>query len=88
MSDSDPSSVASWYSTIATVIGSVISTLVGSVLYLARLIEAKYKAEIDKLTAKIVSLETSSKECFDERQEFAVRIARLEGLHDREHPEV
>lgn len=85
MSDSDPSSVASWYTTIATVIGSVISTLVGSILYLARLIEAKYKAEIDRLTAKVCTLEATSKECLDERQEFAVRLARLEGLHDKEH---
>ena len=85
MSDStDPSTVASWYTTIATVIGSVVSTLVGSIVYLARLIEAKYKAEIDKLTGKIGALETLADECTEQRQALAVRLARLEGIHEKE----
>jgi len=76
-----------WYGTIATVVGSVISTLVGSILYLARLIEAKYKAEIDNLNDKICSLEQASNECIEDRQGLAIRLARLEGLHDKEHQE-
>jgi hypothetical protein len=85
MSNSDPSTIASWYATIATVVGSVISTLVGSILYLARMIEAKYKAEIDKLTGKIGTLETLADECTEQRHALAVRLARLEAIHEKEH---
>ena len=83
----DPASIESWYGTIATVVGSVVSTLVGSILYLARLIESKYKAEIDKLNGKIATLEVSAKECLDQRQDYATRLARLEGFHDHEKQE-
>ncbi len=78
-----------WTGWIITVLLTVLSTMVGTVVFLAKMIEGKYRAEIADLKNEITLIKQQTRaaydsllaetiECRKSREELAVKNAALE----------
>lgn len=75
-----------WTSWIITTVMAGLTTMIGTVVFLAKLIESKYveeqkrgNAEIAHLSAKLEAQVAKHEECMQLHHEAEVRLARLEG---------
>lgn len=67
-----------WTTWIIGTAGTIVATLIGTVVTLTKYIEGKYRAEVDRLNQQCERLEAKSDECQSDREELRVQIARLE----------
>lgn len=84
-----PTGTGDWSAWIITTLLAVVSTMVGTVIFLAKLIEGKYRAEIADLKNSFATLKNETAEaynklyietvkCREDREQLAVKAARLE----------
>ena len=81
-------SLEDWILWIAGIILTMMTTLVGTVVTLTRLVESKYKEEVNNLKLANSELKVELKElgkhvddCNREREEHRIRIASLEAKY-------
>ena len=80
-----------WSSWIITTIMAALSTMVGTVVFLAKLIETKYLTEIRELKEEFKTyrayadnhrheLEVRNEKCMEEHHQAEIRLAKLEAI--------
>lgn len=85
----DPGQPSDWTTYIITTLVTVVGSMITAILFLAKLIESKYVTEIKdlklcltnleiKYDKKLDSQELATEECVKDRQDLAVKVARLE----------
>lgn len=84
MTDTNSNLLSEWGTTILTVVTSVVSTLVGAIVYLTRMIDSKYRAEQIEDRKRIDALEQEVKDCHKDKEVTAIRLARLEGANENQ----
>lgn len=59
---------------------AVLTTLVGTAVTLARMIDGKYVAQVAEFRQSIVELKVAVKECEADRLKLSMRVAALEAI--------
>ena len=67
-----------WTAWVITTIGAAFSTMVGTVVFLAKLIESRYVTEITELKQEVKGLSEKHEECTQGHHLAELRLARLE----------
>lgn len=78
-----------WSTWIITTIMAALTTMIGTVVALARIIESKYQSEIKDLKADFVdyksfaaneraTMKVETEKCLADRMQLAIRVAQLE----------
>jgi len=71
-----------WINWIITTIMAALTTMVGTVIFLARLIESKYVTEIRELKEEMKDMAVKHIECLEKHHAAELRLARLESQVD------
>lgn len=75
-----------WTTWIIGTLMTVLFTVVGTVVSLAKMIESKYRKEIEELRKEINELQAEAKLCQEDRLALSVRVASLEHIKDLVNP--
>ena len=67
-----------WTQWIITTIMAALTTMTGTVVFLARMIESKYVKEIRELKEEMNAMVISHEDCLQKHHEAEIRLARLE----------
>lgn len=73
-----PEQSPDWTTWIITTIMAGLTTMLGTVVFLAKLIESKYVSEIRELRAEISLMKVKHEECVQGHHEAELKFARLE----------
>jgi len=67
-----------WPTWIITTIMAALTTMIGTVVFLAKLIESKYVTEIRDLKTEMTDMSVKHEDCLQKHHEAELRLARLE----------
>jgi len=67
-----------WTTWIITTIMAALTTMIGTVVFLAKLIESKYVIEIRELKMEMNEMIVKHEDCLQKHHEAELRLARLE----------
>lgn len=70
-----------WTSWIVTTLAAVVSTVVGTVVFLIKFIESKFTTEIGELKATVAELYKKLEDCKETHHDAEIRLAKLEAIH-------
>lgn len=67
-----------WTTWIVTTLLAAVTTMVGTVVFLAKLIESRYTTEIKELKSGLLDMAVKHADCLQKHHEAELRLARLE----------
>lgn len=70
-----------WTNWIVTTLAAVISTVVGTVVFLVKFIESRFTTEIAELKKLVTELNTKLDACKETHHDAEIRLAKLEAIH-------
>lgn len=73
-----PNDITQWLHWILGTIVTIITTLVGTIVTMAKAMQSKYQQEITDLKCEIKELGKHVEDCNKDREEHRVRLAALE----------
>ena len=70
-----------WGNWIITTLIAVVSTVVGTVVFLVKFIESKFTTEIGELKKLVAELNDKLDVCKETHHDAEIRLAKLEAIH-------
>jgi len=70
-----------WTNWIVTTLAAVVSTVVGTVIFLVKYVESLFRTEIGELKTLVADLNKKLDECKETHHDAEIRLAQLEAIH-------